>query len=453
MSSKLRIGKRRDIFLYMTQVENLFINEFLPGAPGEYVKVYLFGLMYAQYDQEIDSDMLARTLKLSTDEVDDAWDYWESAGLVRIERDAAGKAYEIQFVRQIEELYGKSGRMSAQKEAEERVAAEAAQEEEPSLVDKLVDRQIKEIFDKYQDHTGRMISRRETQKLTDLIKVYNVEPDVLSYAIDYCAELDKCNADYIAKVATRWTQEGGCRDISQVKAYLDRYSKRTAFYSTVFKELGFNRLSTPAEREMMDAWLDEKGFTVKDVLEACRATAGIREPNLRYVNKVLENKRLEAGGINTRQQTEGKPRSGGAANSGSEPQASVSKKVLRDYYDFIRNEEEKNLNARIDEVCAKIPEMRDVFNLENEYNHSVLNMDLTPEGREKRKELKEKRKALEEDKKRILIDYGYRPDFLERKYKCPICKDTGLTDQGRVCTCSDERAKEAYTWIQKRQNR
>ena len=28
--------------------ENLFINEFLPDAPGDCVKVFLFGLMYAQ---------------------------------------------------------------------------------------------------------------------------------------------------------------------------------------------------------------------------------------------------------------------------------------------------------------------------------------------------------------------------------------------------------------------
>ena len=53
-------GNRKDIFLYSTNVENLFINEFLPDAPGDCVKVFLFGLMYAQYEQEIDS----RTIKL-----------------------------------------------------------------------------------------------------------------------------------------------------------------------------------------------------------------------------------------------------------------------------------------------------------------------------------------------------------------------------------------------------
>lgn len=34
-------GNRKDIFLYSTNVENLFINEFLPDAPGDCVKVFL----------------------------------------------------------------------------------------------------------------------------------------------------------------------------------------------------------------------------------------------------------------------------------------------------------------------------------------------------------------------------------------------------------------------------
>lgn len=37
---KLKHTDREDLFLYTTDVENLFINEFLPGAPGDYVKVY-----------------------------------------------------------------------------------------------------------------------------------------------------------------------------------------------------------------------------------------------------------------------------------------------------------------------------------------------------------------------------------------------------------------------------
>ena len=38
----------KDFYLLATEVENIFINEYLPQAPGDYVKVYLYALLYAK---------------------------------------------------------------------------------------------------------------------------------------------------------------------------------------------------------------------------------------------------------------------------------------------------------------------------------------------------------------------------------------------------------------------
>ena len=37
--------KIRDFYLLATDVENIFINEYMPAAPGDFVKVYLYGLL------------------------------------------------------------------------------------------------------------------------------------------------------------------------------------------------------------------------------------------------------------------------------------------------------------------------------------------------------------------------------------------------------------------------
>ena len=81
--TKLTLDKKRDIFLHTTKVENLFISEYLPDAPGEYIKVYLFGLMYAQYEVEPNRQELAKLLGISTNEVEEAWISWDSKGLVK----------------------------------------------------------------------------------------------------------------------------------------------------------------------------------------------------------------------------------------------------------------------------------------------------------------------------------------------------------------------------------
>lgn len=470
--TRLRTGERRDIFLYKTRVENLFINEFLPDAPGDCVKVFLFGLMYAQYDQQIDSKTMAMTLGISEKDVDNAWKYWEAKGLVILTPDEEGGIEEIEFVRQIDLFYGKTledaypvngrpedgDKTSAGEAASGTADADSSDNEESadSIIERLTNKQLRDMFRKYEMQTGRTLSTHEAGKLTDCIKVYNIEPDVLDFAIDYCTGIDKTSIDYICKVALRWTEDGA-RDVGTVKMMLDKRSKRNDAYRKVFSELGFNRLPNPADREIMDRWFDDMGCTLKDVLDACRAAGGMREPHLRYVNKVLENRILEKGGINTRaeQAKEGSLQRQPAQNAASEPveTAKVSRKVLRDYYDFIRNEEDAAYKARLAEVTGRIPDISRIFASETQINSQVITMKPGPDARDKRQQLKEKRLELEESKRKLLAGSGYPEDYLERKYRCSICRDTGYTDEGRVCTCAKDRAEEAYEWISRKGNR
>ena len=46
-------GKIKDFYLLTSEIENIFLNEYMPGAPGDHVKVYLFGYMYAQQGEEM----------------------------------------------------------------------------------------------------------------------------------------------------------------------------------------------------------------------------------------------------------------------------------------------------------------------------------------------------------------------------------------------------------------
>ena len=206
---KLTFENRKDIFLYMTRVENLFINEFLPDAPGDYVKVYLFGLMYAQFEQSLDSRGIARSLGISEADTEEAWIYWESRGIVRRHKETGADGAEtevIEFVRQIEALYGKvedtSDKAQAGSSAEGETAAEEGSdvpfyvsiddmEYDRLLADKVTDKRLRETYDKYQEATGRTISRQETGRISDAIKVYGIEPDLFDYAIEYCAGIDR----------------------------------------------------------------------------------------------------------------------------------------------------------------------------------------------------------------------------------------------------------------------
>lgn len=459
---KLTTEDRKDLFLYKTRVENLFINEFLPDAPGDYVKVYLFGLMYAQFDQNLETGKLSKVLGIGERDIEEAWVYWESRGLVKRirKRNAGGEEDEsICFTRLVEQLYGKSQAFvqdPSQAAVSDEDAAEDAEGSEliymsiddmdydDAVSKKLTDKNLRELYRKFQAASGRTISRQETGKIEDAVKVYGIEPEVFDYAIDYCSELGKYNIDYIFKVALRWKEEG-CSSVADVKELLERHSKRSSWYGMVFKALGFSRLPAPADREIMDRWFDDMQLDISEVLDACSAAAGLRDPNLRYVNKVIENRQLEKGGINTRAEANAATKE---APEREEPkqQSRVSRKVLADYFEHIRAEEDRALAERMREVMSRLPDMREVFEKERLINERMLSLKPGSQSRDERQMMRAERHRIEEEKENLLEANGFAADYLKRRYRCTKCRDSGYTDDGMVCSCCRERAEEAYRW-------
>ena len=192
-------------------------------------------------------------------------------------------------------------------------------------------------------------------------------------------------------------------------------------------------------------WFDEMNCSLAEVLDACSAAAGLREPNLKYVNKVIENRRLERGGINTRLQKD-RSQSSSAESAAAAEGSPVSRKVLADYYEYIRNEDEKAREARIAEVLRKVPEMKSVFEAESRVNSKMLSLRPGSDNLDARQRLRAERIAIEEGRKQLLAENGFPADYLTRKFRCGICRDTGYTDEGMVCSCCRERAAEAYRW-------
>ena len=435
--AKLKMANNQDPYLQKTSVENLFLHEFLPTAPGEYVKVYLFGLMYAQSNMDLDVAKLARIMKLSEEDILEAWGYWAKKGLLKLSHSNNNTEYQIEYVSLIENLYSKANKVETSATVSSQQTIQSSDDKEDPVA-RVVNMEIKAIFAKYETLTGRMLSAEDARKIGSTINTYNILPDIMSYAVDYCAAEERDSINQIIRTAINWAKEG-CKNLAEVKEYIDKHSKRNSYYNVVFREMGFNRLPNPPDREMMDRWFDEMGYSIKEVLDACRKTAGMREPSLKYVNKVLENQKLEQGGINPSKQ---------ASNSET---AVVSKKVLKEYYDYIKAEAEKEQRSRISKLSKEIPELKELFELENKINIEIMTMTYGSGNSEHRKSLREQRKQIDIDKRLLLQENGYSEDYLDRNYKCKLCKDTGMTDDGRICSCSKARAKEALEWNKTRQ--
>ena len=69
-----------------TEIDNIFIDNFLPNAPDLCVKVYLYGLYLATNDLEFDNtfEAFAKKLGISDLDLETAFRYWEEQGLVQV---------------------------------------------------------------------------------------------------------------------------------------------------------------------------------------------------------------------------------------------------------------------------------------------------------------------------------------------------------------------------------
>ena len=80
-------GKTKDYYLFTTDVENVYINEYMTEAPGEYVKAYLYGLFCSEHGMELKSALMAEVLHMDEDRLRVAWEYWERMNVVAIEEE------------------------------------------------------------------------------------------------------------------------------------------------------------------------------------------------------------------------------------------------------------------------------------------------------------------------------------------------------------------------------
>ena len=81
-------------FFTSTAVENLFITDLMPSAPGNAVKAYLYGLM--QLSENAESNVnIAEALGLTDEEILDCFRYWERQGIVKL---VEGETLNVQYL-------------------------------------------------------------------------------------------------------------------------------------------------------------------------------------------------------------------------------------------------------------------------------------------------------------------------------------------------------------------
>ena len=397
----------------------MFINEYMVSAPGEYVKVYLFALMYAELEVDFSNEDIAKQLSMDIEDVLKAWTYWEKMGIIKKVRKSADNPldYDVVFVLLKDMLYG-SHEETRMVSSDHGINAQMANQE------------YRAMFDRIEKSFGRVISGTEMSEVLSWINDFEIEPEFVAFAVEYCARKKKKTVKYVEAVIRNWISEGH-RTVEDIQQHIGHMEERSADYRRIFRALGWSRNWTEAEKRIMDEWFDKMGFSIDAILEACSKTAGISSPNINYVNKVLTSW-YEEGGKKT-------------------ASGEVSGADINRYYELLRAKEEREAAQRREEVYSRLPQIREMDEEESRLGASLSRI-LVSDRVDKKEAIEQIREQIDEmsaQRAFLMTDNGFELDYMDIKYECPDCKDTGKLETGERCPCHREITQQKIEALQK----
>lgn len=390
---KIRIEKSNTCYLEDTTVENIFINEYMPDAPCDFVKVYLLSLMCAQMRMDVSTESIAKQLHITPETVDKAIQYWCKSGLIK-------KSGENPvFLSMKERLYGNPKEESVIKS-----------DKSARLLD---NGEIAEMFSRIEAIAQIFISGTQMNEITSWIEDYNATTEIIIKAFEYGRQRGKTNLRYVGAIVKNWTEKGLFTK-ADAERYLSEMDETYYIYRRVMDALGFNRNPGEREREIISYWIDEMGCSMQEILDACAKTSGISNPNINYVNKVLQNKRKKDKG-----------------------EIKVSKNLIMQQYEKYREEARTQAEKRKEEVYLKLPRIREIdseiMDIGMEMSDNLMSGNI-----EGNKKITEKMDSLEKEKLTLLTANDIPQDYMEPRYHCRICQDTGVGKDGNVCQCFND---------------
>ena len=167
-----------------------FIDNYMPEANGEYVKVYLLLLRcQACPDRELTISGIADILDDTEKDVIRALKYWKKQGLLD---------YEI-----TEEAASSAPRADAQAPEAANVQEQAAPS--PENVTRFRNRkELKELLFVAEQYLGKTLSATDMKTITYFYDELGMSTDLIEYLIEYCVENGHKSMHYIQKVALSW---------------------------------------------------------------------------------------------------------------------------------------------------------------------------------------------------------------------------------------------------------
>lgn len=329
-----------DIATSFTTVSDIFIDQYMPKANGEFVKVYLYLLRATGSGAGIATiSEIADHFSNTEADIVRALNYWASEGILQVQTGADGQITGINLC-----SLAVTGMQAAQSNIQSSVADNATQNNmqngvinnavqnnmqsnmdnntaqnisgadsqvQDSVMEKLKNQatdkpapsqkeytldEIKEfrknpdiselffIIETYLKHT---LSSTDTNMVLYWLDELHFSTDLVEYLVEYCITKGHSSLRYMNKVALGWA-DAGIKTVDQAK---DDAAAHSQIYYSVMKALGITgRNLVDSEVSLINKWVGEYGFDIELVKAACSKTiSAIQKPSFEYTDSILTN--------------------------------------------------------------------------------------------------------------------------------------------------------------------
>ena len=275
----------------VTILSNTFIDNYMPEANGEFVKVYIYLLRaLSSAPVSFSLEQMADRLLCTERDILRALKYWAKQQLLTLDFTDNNKLCEISLLTPVapswptDAVQDEISVTSEQPKDQPVVRTEALT---PDRVNELKQNEdIIQLLYVAEQYLGKTLSPTEIQKMLFFYDGLGMSADLIEYLIEYCVGHNHKSIRYIEKVALAWAEEG-ITSVEEAKQSGSRYNKD---YFSILKALGItNRNPVETEITLMDTWLRTYGFSMEVIQEACNRTVlQTGQASFQYTDKILE---------------------------------------------------------------------------------------------------------------------------------------------------------------------
>lgn len=288
-----------------TSVSNVFIDEYMSDANGEFVKIYLYllRLMNAQ-DSAFSISSMADKFEHTEKDITRALSYWERMNLLRLEYDDSHNLTGVCLLDSSSRA-NSDLRTDTPKETEavpktdkpddnsldDSAAVTAVPAKKTYTPDELArfreNDQIAELLFITERYLGHPLTPTDVDTLIYLYDGLGFSTDLIEYLVEYCVSKGHVSVRYIQGTAIKWA-ENNIKTVHEAKQESKLHSQT---YYAVTKAFGIaGRNLIPSEMDYIEKWKFQYNFTTEIITEACQRTMqSIHQPSFQYTDSILEN--------------------------------------------------------------------------------------------------------------------------------------------------------------------